>query len=98
MYMKMFQHNLNEMDEHIIDCREGGKWTVNLSEPPSLDYTNPRLGYRGDSLTGCAYFVLLEHIKTTKGLLHTIEHLSGKAWFDPNEFLIAVGEALDVRY
>lgn len=88
---------LEDWDTHAPH-REGGKWTVNRSEPASLDYTNPKFGYYGNSETGSAYYVLLDEIATTKGLLHKIEHLSGKVWFNPLDFIKAAGEAFHVRY
>jgi len=95
--MKHYSMALEEWSEHA-EQRDGGKWTVNRKEPASLDYTNPNFGYCGDSETGSAYYVLLDEIATTRGLLHKIEHLSGKVWFDPHEFIEAVGEAFNITY
>ena len=95
--MGHYRMALSEWDKHA-QHREGGKWTVNRGEPASLDYTNPNFGYHGNSETGSAYYVLLDEIATTKGLLHKIEHLSDKVWFNPRDFLIAVGEAFKVEY
>ena|SRR5580704_12088277 len=95
--LRQFQRAREDWDEHA-QHREGGKWVVNTDKPASLDYINPAFGYHGDSSTGSAYYVLLEDIATARGLLHKIEHLSGKVWFDPDDFIQAAAEALDVRY
>ena len=95
--MRNYSASVEERDKHEKH-REGGRWVVNRNEPASLDYTNPTFGYHGDSETGSAYYVLLRDIATTQGLLHKIEHLSGKVWFDSHDFIKAVGEAFNVTY
>jgi hypothetical protein len=72
-----------------------GKWTVNWKNPVSLDYTNPRFGYRGDSNTGTAYWVRLTDIDTPEGLQAKVRHLSGKVWFNHTDFMNAANEAFE---
>lgn len=95
--MKMFGEVPLHWDENE-KYREGGKWTVNREPgyPVSLDYTNPEMRYRGDSITGNAFWIHLDQLKTTTGLLHWMEYLSEKRWFNPHDFLMAVGEALEI--
>ena len=69
-------------------------WQINRSKPVSLDYTNPYFGYRGNSVTGTAYWVRLDDIRDEVGLKHWIDHLRVKVWFDPNEFLEVRNQAL----
>jgi hypothetical protein len=62
-------------------------WKINCSKPVSLDYTNPRLGYVRNSVTGTAYWVRLDDVRNETGLNHWLEHLSEKDWFDASDFL-----------
>jgi hypothetical protein len=70
-------------------------WKINKSKPVSLDYVNPMFGYIGNSVTGTAYYVLLDEIRCDSGLQHWLEHLREKAWFDESGFMIARKRALE---
>ena len=70
-------------------------WKINRSKPVSLDYTNPQFGYVGNSVTGTAYWVRLDDVRTEAGLKHWLEHLSEKVWFGSHEFLEARNKALE---
>jgi hypothetical protein len=69
-------------------------WKINRSKPVSLDYTNSRFGYRGNSVTGTAYWVRLDDVRSEAGLTAKLRHLNGKTWFESSEFLEARAKAL----
>ena len=71
-------------------------WKLNRSKPVSLDYTNSDFGYRGNSVTGTAYYVILDDVRTELGLSNKLQHLKEKVWFDVSEFLEAREKALSV--
>jgi hypothetical protein len=70
-------------------------WKISRSKPASLDYTNPQIGYRGDSVTGTAYWVLVDDVRNDAGLKHWLGHLSEKPWFDSRDFLMVRSQALE---
>lgn len=72
-------------------------WKVNWKKPASLDYVNPEHGYRGDSLTGSAYWVPLDELRSKEGLNDWIKHLSIKVWFNQTDFLTTLDEALKTQ-
>ncbi len=70
-------------------------WKINRSKPVSLDYTNPQIGYLGNSVTGTAYWVRLDDVRNEAGLKHWLEHLNEKVWFDAHDFLRVRNQALN---
>jgi hypothetical protein len=62
-------------------------WKINKSKPVSLDYVNPRFGYRGNSVTGSAYWIKLDDVRSKEELERKLKHLSGKVWFNSSDFL-----------
>ena len=70
-------------------------WKINRSKPISLDYTNNQFGYFGDSVTGTAYWLLLDDVRTEAGLEHWLRHLGEKVWFDRNDFLKVRSKAIE---
>jgi hypothetical protein len=69
-------------------------WRVNRSKPVSLDYVNPYWGYRGNSVTGTAYWVRLDDVRDEAGLQHWLKHLSEKVWFSARDFEMVRDQAL----
>lgn len=80
--------------ERAFDSDAG--WKINRRNPVSLDYTNPRFGYHGNSVTGTAYWIRLEAVRSESGLQHWLQHLREKVWFDEADFLSVRAKALGI--
>jgi hypothetical protein len=72
-------------------------WRVSSSKPYSLDYINPALGYQGDSVTGTAFWIYLDEVRSVAGLQGWLNQLIQKkdCWFDPVDFLTVRNHAVE---